>query len=106
MMVSVMQQPALEQQRIPGYTIAGKTGTADFPGVDGYQKDRTYASHIGFGPAHAPRWTMLVRLDAPEGLYGGTVAAPVFKRMAEELFTYLRIPPSAPQTTRSSAAPR
>jgi cell division protein FtsI/penicillin-binding protein 2 len=107
MMISVMQQPALEQHRIPGYTIAGKTGTADFPSTDGYLKDRTYASHIGFGPAHAPRWAMLVRLDAPEGIYGGAVAVPVFKRLAEELFTYLRIPPSSsngPAATRVTAA--
>jgi cell division protein FtsI (penicillin-binding protein 3) len=94
MMVSVWQQPALQVNRIPGYTIAAKTGTADFPGVGGYQLNRTYASQIGFGPAQNPRWSMLVRLDAPEALYGGAVAAPVFKRMAEELFTHLRIPPA------------
>jgi cell division protein FtsI/penicillin-binding protein 2 len=94
MMVAVWLQPALQQNRLPGYTIAAKTGTADFPGQGGYQQNRTYASQIGFGPAHNPRWAMLVRLDAPEALYGGAAAAPVFKRMAEELFTYLRIPPA------------
>ena len=94
MMVSVWQQPALQQNRIAGYTIAAKTGTADFPSAQGYLQNRTYASQIGFGPIPNPRWAMLVRLDAPEGLYGGAVAAPVFKRMAEELFTHLRIPPT------------
>src|SRR5581483_6903098 len=91
MMISVWKQPALLQNRIPGYTIAAKTGTADTPTTGGYQLNRTYASQIGFGPAQNPRWIMLVRIDAPEALYGGAAAAPVFKRMAEELFTHLRI---------------
>lgn len=104
MMVSVMQQPALQAHRIPGFVIAGKTGTADFPGEGGYQVNRTYASQVGFAPVTNPRWAMMVRIDAPEAMYGGTVAAPVFKRMAEELFTYLRIPPSEPQA-RPRATP-
>jgi len=99
MMISVWKQPALLQNRIPGYTIAAKTGTADTPTTGGYQLNRTYASQIGFGPAQNPRWIMLVRIDAPEALYGGAAAAPVFKRMAEELFTHLRIPPAEPVPT-------
>jgi cell division protein FtsI/penicillin-binding protein 2 len=99
MMISVWKQPALIPNRIPGYTIAAKTGTADTPTAGGYQLNRTYASQIGFGPASSPRWVMLVRIDAPEALYGGAAAAPVFKRMAEELFTHLRIPPSEPVPT-------
>ncbi|SRR5579884_2424891 len=99
MMVSVLQQPAQQQNRIPGYVIAGKTGTADTPTAGGYQLNRTYASQIGFAPVDHPRFVMLVRLDAPEALYGGAAASPLFKRMAEELFTYLRIPPSEPQPT-------
>src|SRR5579884_77461 len=106
MMVAVWQQPALQQYRIPGYTIAAKTGTADFPGVGGYQQNRTYASQIGFGPAHSPRWAMLVRLDAPESLYGSAAAAPTFKRLAEELFIHLRIPPSERVVVRAEAERR
>ncbi|HLI27754.1 MAG TPA: penicillin-binding protein 2 [Chloroflexota bacterium] len=98
-MVSVMEQPGLQPHRVPGYVLAGKTGTADFPTTTGYEKNRTYASHVGFGPAQHPRWVMLVRIDAPEALYGGVAAAPVFKRMAEELMTYLRIPPTEPRPT-------
>lgn len=98
-MVSVMEQPGLKPNGVPGYVLAGKTGTADFPTATGYERNRTYASHVGFGPAQHPRWVMLVRLDAPEALYGGAVAAPVFKRMAEELMTYLRIPPTEPRPT-------
>lgn len=98
-MISVMEQPGLKAQNVPGYVIAGKSGTADFPTTVGYLKDRTYASFIGFGPTQNPRWAMLVRIDAPEAMYGGAVAAPVFKRMAEELMTYLRIPPTEPRPT-------
>ena len=98
-MISVMEQPGLKPNGVPGYVLAGKTGTADFPTANGYEKNRTYASHIGFGPAQSPRWVMLVRIDAPEALYGGAVAAPVFKRMAEELMTHLRIPPTEPRPT-------
>jgi cell division protein FtsI (penicillin-binding protein 3) len=105
-MISVMQQPALERNRIPGYSIAGKTGTADFPSAGGYQTNRTYASHVGYAPANNPRFAMLVRIDAPEALYGGAVAAPVFKRMSEELFTYLRIPPTESRPARPTAGAR
>jgi cell division protein FtsI/penicillin-binding protein 2 len=105
MMISVWKQPAAMQYRIPGYTLASKTGTADTPTANGYQLNRTYASQVGFGPANNPRWVMLVRIDAPEALYGGAAAAPVFKRLAEELFTYLRIPPAEPVPT-PTAAPR
>jgi cell division protein FtsI/penicillin-binding protein 2 len=114
MMIAAWMQPALRPNRIPGYTIAAKTGTADFPSAQGYLQNRTYASQIGFGPARNPRWAMLVRIDAPEALYGGAVAAPVFKRMAEELFTHLRLLPAdggqapgspAPTPTAAPAAP-
>jgi len=103
MMISVWKQPAAMQYRIPGYTIASKTGTADTPTAGGYQLNRTYASQIGFGPANNPRWIMLVRIDAPEALYGGAAATPVFKAMAEELFTHLRIPPEEPVPTPTPA---
>lgn len=99
MMISVLQQPAQVPNRIPGYVIAGKTGTADTPTSGGYQTNRTYASQIGFAPVQNPRFVMLVRLDAPEAMYGGAVASPVFKRIAEELLTYLRIPPTEQRAT-------
>ncbi len=95
MMVAVMNQPALEQDRVPGYVIAGKTGTADFATTSGYNTGKTYASVVALLPADEPRLAILVRLDAPEKIYGGIVAAPVLKQLVEELVTYYRIPPSA-----------
>jgi cell division protein FtsI/penicillin-binding protein 2 len=96
MMVSVMEQDGLAKARVPGYVIAGKTGTADFPTATGYLQGRTYASHVGFAPAHNPRVAILVKIDAPEGQYGGVAAAPLFGRLARQVFVHLGIPPSKP----------
>jgi cell division protein FtsI/penicillin-binding protein 2 len=92
MMVSVWGQPALQAHRVEGYTLAAKSGTADIPGPGGYQKSQTYASFVGFGPIPNPRFAILVRIDRPEALYGGVVAAPVFRAVAKELLAYFRIP--------------
>lgn len=94
LMVSTWNQPALQTHRIEGYTLAAKSGTADIPGPGGYGSGQTYASFVGFGPIPNPRFAILVRIDRPEALYGGIVAAPVFRTMASELLTYLRIPSS------------
>ena len=93
MMVSAWTQPALAANRIEGYTLAAKSGTADIPAAGGYSSGKTYASYIGFGPIPNPRFVVLVRLDRPEAIYGGTVAAPVFRNVAMELLTYLQVPP-------------
>jgi cell division protein FtsI/penicillin-binding protein 2 len=96
MLIKVLDQPLLQQYKLPGYTFAGKTGTADFPTALGYGSGKTYASIFAFGPLPEPRFAMLVRLDAPEEVYGGRVATPVMKRLAEELVTYYRIPAGTP----------
>ena len=97
MMTTVMEQPGLEPHRIPGYRVAGKTGTADFPTNLGYTSGKTFASITALLPADRPRLAVLVRIDAPEAIYGGVVAAPVLKRLGQELLAYYRIPaaPSA-----------
>ncbi len=95
MMVTVMDQPALQQNRIPGYRIAGKTGTADLPTNLGYTSGKTFASIVALLPAEQPRLAVLIRIDAPEALYGGLVAAPVLKRLGQDLLAYYRIPAAA-----------
>jgi cell division protein FtsI/penicillin-binding protein 2 len=90
----VWNQAALQPLRIDGYTVAAKSGTADIPGPGGYRSGQTYASFAGFGPIPNPRFAILVRLDRPEAIYGGVTAAPVFRAVANELFTYLRVPRS------------
>jgi cell division protein FtsI/penicillin-binding protein 2 len=99
MMATVLEQPALQPHRVPGYRLGGKTGTADFPTDLGYTSGKTFASIVTLLPADQPRLAMLVRIDAPEALYGGVVAAPVMKRLAQELLAYYRIP-AAPATAR------
>jgi cell division protein FtsI/penicillin-binding protein 2 len=86
-------QPSLVPHNLPGYRLAAKSGTADIPAAGGYSSNKTYASFVGFGPLPNPRFAILVRIDRPEALYGGVVAAPVFRAIASEVITYLGIPP-------------
>jgi cell division protein FtsI/penicillin-binding protein 2 len=75
---------------IPGVRIAGKTGTAHKPllGGRGYSRSDFIASFIGFFPAYAPRYLILVMMENPRATYwGGLVAAPTFKRMAQRILT-------------------
>lgn len=83
---------------IPGYAVAGKTGTAQIPAPGGgYLDGRYIASFLGFVPLPAPRLAVLVILEEPRGAYyGGAIAAPVFRAIAERALWYLRIPPSLP----------
>ena len=80
---------------LDGYTGAGKTGTARKLGKNGkYSKDRHTASFVGFAPADDEKITVLVIIDEPQGkYYGGVVAAPVFKKIAEQTLNYLNVPP-------------
>jgi cell division protein FtsI/penicillin-binding protein 2 len=94
MMVAVHEQPDLKAYRVPGYHIAAKTGTADTPTNVGYNTALTIGSLVALFPAEAPRFAVLIRIDGPEKLYGGLVAAPVLKDLAQELLTYYRVPPS------------
>ncbi len=81
---------------LPGYEVAGKTGTAQkFDHTKGgYSEDKIIASFMGFVPADEPRVAILVVLDEPtRSSYGGVGAAPIFKRIAEELMRYMEILP-------------
>ena len=95
MLIAVDEQPDLKVDRVPGYRIALKTGTADTPTNVGYNTALTIGSLVALFPADAPRFAVLIRLDGPEKLYGGLVAAPVLKDLAQELLTYYRVPPSS-----------
>jgi len=79
---------------VPGYTLAGKTGTAQKV-VDGTYSDTEFvASFVGFAPAQDPRLLVAVVVDNPKGdIYGGTVAAPAFGEIAKFALPYLGIPP-------------
>ncbi len=80
---------------LDGYTVAGKTGTAQKvdPATGGYSKTKYVASFIGFAPVNNPAITIAVILDSPIGLHqGGQVSAPVFKRIAMQVLEYLHVP--------------
>jgi cell division protein FtsI (penicillin-binding protein 3) len=85
------------QAAIPGYTVAGKTGTAQVPGPHGYTTGKYVASFIGMVPVKHPRLVVLVVVDNPRrNIYGGTVAAPAFAQIAQFDLQYLGVPPNAP----------
>ena len=83
-----------QEAAVPGYTLAGKTGTAEKPENGTYSKTDFVASFIGYAPARNPRLLVSVMVDEPRGdIYGGTVAAPAFERIMEFALPYLKIPP-------------
>ena len=87
--------------QIPGYHVAGKTGTAAKPDPQGgYSTSKYVASFVGFAPATRPRVVVLVTVDEPQGaIWGGVVAAPAFKAIAQQTLQYLSAPPDAPGST-------
>ena len=79
---------------IPGYSVAGKTGTAQKPGPHGYEPGRYAATFVGMVPASNPRLVVLVTVDEPKlGMFGGVVAAPAFAQIAAFDLQYLEVPP-------------
>jgi cell division protein FtsI/penicillin-binding protein 2 len=93
MMMRVVEDGSVEAQ-VPGYGIAGKTGTAQIPAPYGYEEEDTIASFIGFAPADDPQFIVLVKLDRPSSsTWGSRTAAPTFRAIAERLFAYMQIPP-------------
>jgi cell division protein FtsI (penicillin-binding protein 3) len=78
---------------VPGYTLAGKTGTAEIAEDGGYSDTNFVASFIGFAPAQNPQLLAAVIVDRPQGeIYGGSVAAPAFGQIAEFALPYLGVP--------------
>ncbi len=82
---------------VPGYVVAGKTGTAQKPDSQGgYSDSRYVASFVGFVPASKPRLVILVAVDEPKGaIWGGVVSAPAFAEIAKFDLQYLEVPPDS-----------
>ncbi len=103
MMQQVVVAGTGKKAQLNGWSAAGKTGTAQKadPARGAYSKTDYIASFIGFAPVNSPAISIAVILDSPRGQYhGGTVAAPVFKRIAEQVLSYLDVPrdlPTLPQ---------
>ena len=103
-MMSMLRGVVLEgtgtEAAIPGYTVAGKTGTAAKIDPDGtYSTSRYVASFVGMVPATKPKLVIMVMVDEPHGdIYGGVVAAPAFREIARFNLQHLEIPQDAPST--------
>jgi cell division protein FtsI/penicillin-binding protein 2 len=85
---------SINQAVIPGYSIAGKTGTAQIPIPGGYDPKWTVASFAGYLPAAHPQFLILVKIDRPvKSQWGSVVASPVFAAIAKELVQLVGLPP-------------
>jgi cell division protein FtsI (penicillin-binding protein 3) len=99
------------QAAVPGYTVAGKTGTAwkADPNGRGYLRSAIVASFVGFVPSQAPRFVLLMAVDEPSqgSRYGGTIAGPAFREAARRILAYLQVPPDpgAPVAKQTPAGP-
>jgi cell division protein FtsI (penicillin-binding protein 3) len=96
MLAYAVQDGTGTNAQIPGYQVAGKTGTARIPTGDGsgYLEGQYIASFIGFLPAGDPKVVVAAILDRPAAVYGGVAAAPLFKRVALAAITRLDIAPA------------
>ena len=99
MLVSAIEHPFRRRAQIPGYYVAGKTGTAQVPWAAlGYDKagysDNYIHTFVGFAPAFNPRFVILVKLNNPQGVRTASVsAAPIFRELAQYIIDYYQIPP-------------
>ena len=92
---TTVQQGTGKKAAIPGFDVAGKTGTAQKldPDTKAYSQSAYIASFIGFVPADDPKLVILIMVDEPQGVYwGGEVAAPAFRAIGQQVLRYLNIP--------------
>jgi cell division protein FtsI (penicillin-binding protein 3) len=112
MLAEVVRVGTATRAAIPGYTVAGKTGTARKPleNARGYKAGAYVSSFAGFVPAERPELSAIVILDEPTPIFGGLVAAPVFAQVLQYGLRQYRIPPpdvplaaAVPQTSEQAA---
>ena len=105
LLVNVVQRGTGKRAAVPGYRVAGKTGTAQKvdPQTGTYSSTKFVGSFVGFVPAEAPQLAILVVIDEPQGpAWGGVVAAPVFRTVAEQALRYLGVAPGGQVRTVAS----
>ena len=94
MMVNAVEKGEAAGFKVPGYRIAGKTGTAQIPIAGHYDDKKTIASFVGFAPADKPKFVMLVSLQEPtSSQWGSRTAAPLWFEIARDIFLRWKIPP-------------
>ncbi len=104
MLVGVVERGTGAEARIPGVRIAGKTGTAQQLSNGTYSRQNYTASFIGYYPAEKPRVAMIVMLDKPtSSIYGGSTAAPIFRRIVQKTMTMLRLDVATQRKIAASA---
>jgi cell division protein FtsI/penicillin-binding protein 2 len=95
-MLAISLEEEASNALVEGYRVAGKTGTAEIPGPDGYYSNLTNASFVGWGPVDDPRFIVYVWLEKPTSdIWGSIVAAPVFSEVTQKLVILLDLPPDA-----------
>jgi len=93
-MVGVVERGNSGKAAIPGFSVAGKTGTAQKAGMGGYLPGHHIPNFVGFAPAEAPRCVAVVVLEEPQGkYYAADVAAPLFSRVMSQTLGILRVAP-------------
>ncbi len=94
MMVNAVEL-GMQKAMVPGYHMAGKSGTAGIPDAKGYKNRYVIASFVGFGPVPNPQFVILIKYEKPQnGYWGLDIAAPTFAEMAKFLLDYYGIPPT------------
>ena len=92
---NLMAKGTGKKAAIPGFDVAGKTGTAQKlnPVTKTYSQSAYISSFIGFVPADDPKLVILVMVDEPQGVYwGGEVAAPAFREIGQQVLRYMNVP--------------
>ncbi|MCX7970089.1 MAG: penicillin-binding transpeptidase domain-containing protein [Negativicutes bacterium] len=110
MMQQVISDGSGKRAAVKGYNLAGKTGTAERLREGGGGYSGYIASFVGFGPVEEPQFVVLVVIDNPKGLiYGGEIAAPVFREIVSQLLSYRNVPRTVDsvveQAARTAAPP-
>ena len=102
MLINVVDKGFNSVAKVPGYYLAGKTGTAQVPLQNGrgYEADKTIQSFVGYGPALNPQFLILVKLDNPKVPKSSLSAVPVFKQLAQYIINYWQIPPDYDVTVK------
>ncbi len=94
MLVSVLEKGYDRKAAVSGYYLAGKTGTAQVAAANGGYSNKTIHTFIGFGPSKNPKFTILLKLNNPQGIsFASDSLGPVFRQISEYLLNYYQIPP-------------
>ncbi len=108
MEMAVLPGGTAPRAQVPGYRVAGKTGTAHKAEAGGYAEHKYVSSFVGFAPVTSPRFIVAVMLDEPQGAkyFGGDVGGPVFSSVMGNALRMMGVPPDAPTDVMNAARPK